>query len=161
MPRIDAAQLTTAIQLGDKLRSHCTNPLCHGSMCIPWCPVGRLSSPKAASNPHTSTALAAYCKSPYPHRSAPTASETVYFRVRSAVDTALEICIKWPQPRLPTIRRTVWTQSTSSLRRVELPSGLFPRIVGRSGMPPGLPTVKSGVLHGPLAQRRKLFPGQN
>lgn len=44
-----------------------------------------------ASNPHTSTALAAYCKSPYPHRSAPTASATAHFCARSDVDTALEI----------------------------------------------------------------------
>ena len=35
------------------------NPLSQSSLCIPTCPVGCLSSPQAASNPHTSTALAA------------------------------------------------------------------------------------------------------
>ncbi len=49
-----------------------------------------LRSPQAASNLHTSTALAAYCKSPYPQRSVP-ASPTTNSSSRSAVDTALEI----------------------------------------------------------------------
>jgi hypothetical protein len=39
------------------------------------CSVSRVSSPQTAFNPHTFTALAAYCKSPYPHCSAPAASE--------------------------------------------------------------------------------------
>jgi hypothetical protein len=40
---------------------------------------------------HTSTALTAYCKSPYPHCSAPAASDQEKFCPRSTVDTALEI----------------------------------------------------------------------
>src|SRR5271168_2862592 len=50
------------------------------------------SSPQTAFNPHTSTALTAYCKSPYPHRSAPAASNQEKSCSRSTVDTALEIC---------------------------------------------------------------------
>jgi hypothetical protein len=55
------------------------------------CPVSRLGPPRTAFNPHTLTALAAYCKSPYPHRSASTASEHEKFSPRSTADTALEI----------------------------------------------------------------------
>jgi len=55
------------------------------------CPISRIGSPRTAFNPHTLTALAAYCKSPYPHRSASTASEQLKFSQRSTADTALEI----------------------------------------------------------------------
>ncbi len=55
------------------------------------CPAATLNSPQAAFNPHTSTALAAYCKSPYPHRSALPPSPTANSCLRSAVDTALEM----------------------------------------------------------------------
>ena len=46
-------------------------PLRHGQLRPPSCPLRRLSSPQALFLPHTSTALAAYFKSPYPHCSAP------------------------------------------------------------------------------------------
>ena len=91
MSGFGSAHFTTAIQPAGQLRRRGTNRDRHGSLCIPSCLVSRLSSPKAAFNPHTSTALAAYCKSPYPHRSAPAASPTAYSCERSAVDTALEI----------------------------------------------------------------------
>jgi hypothetical protein len=51
----------------------------------------RSNSPQTAFNPHTSTALTAYCKSPYPHRSAYAASEHEKICPRSGVDTALVI----------------------------------------------------------------------
>jgi len=60
------------------------------------CPINRACSPRTAFNPHTFTALAAYCKSPYPHCSAPTASEREKLSPRSTADTALEI---WHQSR--------------------------------------------------------------
>jgi hypothetical protein len=46
---------------------------------------------KHHSIPPISTALMAYCKSPYPHCSAPAASDQEKFCSRSTVDTALEI----------------------------------------------------------------------
>jgi hypothetical protein len=52
------------------------------------CPVSRISSPQTPFNPHISTALTAYCKSPYPHCSAPAASDQENFCSRSTVDTA-------------------------------------------------------------------------
>jgi hypothetical protein len=55
------------------------------------CMVNRLNFARAAFNPHLATALAPYCKSPYPHRSAHAASEHEKFCPRSTVDTALEI----------------------------------------------------------------------
>ena len=58
------------------------------------CSVSRVSSPQTAFNPHTPTALAPYCKSPYPHCSAFTAPELEKFSLRSTADTALEICTK-------------------------------------------------------------------
>ena len=91
MPRFGSAQFTTAIQPVGLLPSRGTNSVSYGSLCIPSCPVGRLRSPQAASNPHTSTALAAYCKSPYPQCSAPTAAAAGNSCTRSTVDTALEI----------------------------------------------------------------------
>ena len=63
------------------------------------CPINRACSPRTAFNPHTFTALAAYCKSPYPHCSAPTASEHEKLSPRSTADTALEIWHQLkPQP---------------------------------------------------------------
>ena len=55
------------------------------------CPVGRLNTTLAAPNPDTSTARAAYCKSPCPHRPGLPSSPDAKSRSRSAVDTALEI----------------------------------------------------------------------
>jgi hypothetical protein len=49
---------TTADQSAGQLRSRKTNPVSHGSMCIPSCPAGRLFPPQTPFNPHTSTALA-------------------------------------------------------------------------------------------------------
>jgi hypothetical protein len=48
-------------------------------------------STQAAFNTHTSTALAAYCKSPYPHCSAHAIARSRNLSLRSTVDTALEI----------------------------------------------------------------------
>jgi hypothetical protein len=59
MLRIGYAQFTTTIQPPRQVYSSSANPLSQGSLCIPTCPVGRFSAPQAASNPHTSTALAA------------------------------------------------------------------------------------------------------
>jgi hypothetical protein len=91
MSGVGSAQFATAIQPVGQLRRRGTNRDRKGPLCFPSCLVSRLSSPKAAFNPHTSTALAAYCKSPYPHRSAPTASPIADSCERSGVDTALEI----------------------------------------------------------------------
>jgi len=51
----------------------------------------RPCGPDGAFNPHTETALAAYCKSPYPQCSAPNVLSSVNFYPRSTVDTALQI----------------------------------------------------------------------
>ena len=51
---------------------------------VPW-PTHRLPSQLAAFNPHTSTALAPYCKSTYPHRSAPAATSTAESSARGAL----------------------------------------------------------------------------
>src|SRR5580658_9728663 len=109
MSGFGSEHFTTATQPVGQLRRRSTNTVSHGPLHIPSCLVRRLGSPKAASNPHTSTALAAYCKSPYPHRSAQIASESAYPCRRSAVDTALEI---WHDSRddLATVRylAAVW-----------------------------------------------------
>ncbi len=47
-------------------------------------------STQAAFNTHTSTALAGYCKSPYPHCSAHAIARSRNLSLRSTVDTALE-----------------------------------------------------------------------
>ena len=59
MPRIDSAQSTKDMQPPRQLYSTSPTPLSQGSLGIPTGPVGRINSPQAASNPHTSTALAA------------------------------------------------------------------------------------------------------
>src|SRR6202789_2615528 len=87
------------------------------------CPVSRLSSPQTAFNPHTLTALAAYCKSPYPHCSAPAASEREKFSPPSTSDTALEIShqltprlvqnlrnLSFSKPRISGVRRSLVQQ---------------------------------------------------
>ena len=91
MPRFGSAQFTTAIQPVALLPCRGTNSVSYGSLCIPSCPVGRLRSPQAASNPHTSTALAAYCKSPYRERSGLGILRSSGSLCRSARDTALMI----------------------------------------------------------------------
>jgi len=53
------AHFTITIQPPRQICSSGATPVGQGSLCIPACTVGRLSSPQAASNPHTSTALAA------------------------------------------------------------------------------------------------------
>ena len=58
MLRIGYAHFAATIQPPRQLYSSPT-PLSQGLLGIPTCPVGRLNSPQAASNPHTSTALAA------------------------------------------------------------------------------------------------------
>src|SRR6266851_8678387 len=74
----------------------CTPPAHHRTSLL-WSPssdfgpVSRISSPQTPFNPHISTALTAYCKSPYPHCSAHAASEHEKFWQRSTADTALEI----------------------------------------------------------------------
>ena len=92
MPRIGSTHSNTAIRPPNLVRNYIANQDRHTSIRLPSCPVDHLDSPQALFNPHTSTALAAYCKSPYPQRSAP-ASPTTNSSSRSAVDTALEIFI--------------------------------------------------------------------
>jgi len=59
MLRTGYAQFMTAIQPSGLVCSSSPNPVNQGSLFIPSCPGGPLSSPQAASNPHTSTAPAA------------------------------------------------------------------------------------------------------
>src|SRR6266852_5800701 len=72
-------------------RQHTTGRAYSGHRRPISCPVSRISSPQTPFNPHISTALTAYCKSPYPHCSAPAASDQEKVCSRSTVDTALEI----------------------------------------------------------------------
>jgi hypothetical protein len=59
MLRTSYAQFAATIQPPRQLYSSSPTPISQGLLGIPTCPVGRLKSPQAASNPHTSTALAA------------------------------------------------------------------------------------------------------
>jgi hypothetical protein len=76
MPSIRSARFTKAIPPHDHVRNPIPNPASRGSPRPPPWSVDHLNSPHTPSKPHTSTALAAYCKSPYRHRSAPTDRQT-------------------------------------------------------------------------------------
>jgi hypothetical protein len=79
MPSIRSARFTKAIPPHDHVRNPIPNPASRGSPRPPPWSVDHLNSPHTPSKPHTSTALAAYCKSPYRHRSAPTDRQTHTF----------------------------------------------------------------------------------
>src|SRR6266852_9170568 len=81
-------------------RQHTTGRAYSGHRRPISCPVSRISSPQTPFNPHISTALTAYCKSPYPHCSAPAASDQEKVCSRSTVDTALEISQQLKAPVL-------------------------------------------------------------
>jgi hypothetical protein len=59
MLRTSYTQFAATIQPPRQLYNSSPTPLSQGSLGIPTCPVGRINSTQAASNPHTSTALAA------------------------------------------------------------------------------------------------------
>jgi len=58
MLRIGYTHFAATIQPPRQLYSSSENPLSQRSLGVDTCPVGRLGSPQAPSNPHTSTALA-------------------------------------------------------------------------------------------------------
>ena len=118
MPRIGATHSNTAIRPPNLVRNYIPNQDRHTSIRLPSCPVDHLDSLQALFNPHTSTALAAYCKSPYPHRSPP-ASPTTNSCSPSAVDTALEI---WHHPSR-TSDTLIWMPEAMSNLAAELRAG--------------------------------------
>jgi hypothetical protein len=91
VPRIGSASPWASLQPSHPHRQRTAGPACSGHRPPISCPFSRSNSTQTAFNPHTATALTAYCKSPYPHRSAYAAAEHEKFWQRSTVDTALEI----------------------------------------------------------------------
>jgi hypothetical protein len=117
---------------------HVTGPTvgraCSGHRRPISCPVSRVRSPQTTINPHTFTALTPYCKSPYPHCSAPTASEHEKFSPRSTADTALEICTRDLAP-MDADARTIHSSESGTLRAAISNSFKFRRSVNTRALP--------------------------
>ena len=106
--------LEACLQPAHAHRQHTTGRAHSGHRHPISCPVSRISSPQTAFNPHTLTALAAYCKSPYPHRSAYAASEHEKFsraehcrygtRDFATSETHCEESVRWFHTSIPLLR---------------------------------------------------------